>query len=234
MDEESPLRVPLNHPACTEAIGTAWKSQSCLGQHQGWAQSPCLSILSGSRAVHGAHHAGLFAAPLWVAQASHCPSTIAVALLAGRNQDRKPQSRPALPASCCPQRCWAGRPLSPSSLRRLEAGLPSSSTALLKHLLGLVSLHPLSFKRKGQQASSRLLLCVRHIPSLPLISEGLLCARHYYRIWGYSSEQERQAPCPHGVSIHFILLHSERWDGIAMIPVSGNSKLRLREANAFS
>lgn len=48
---------------------------------RGWARSPCLPILSGSRAAHGAHHTGLFAAPLWVARASHCPSTIVVALL---------------------------------------------------------------------------------------------------------------------------------------------------------
>lgn len=48
---------------------------------RGWAWCPCLPILSGSRAAHWAHHTGLFAAPLWVARASHCPSTIVVALL---------------------------------------------------------------------------------------------------------------------------------------------------------
>lgn len=120
-------KTPSNHPAYTEGIGSAWKSRSCLGQRKGWAQSPCLAILSGSLAAHCAHHEGLFAAPLWVARASHCPSTIAVALLALRNQDRKPRSRPALPASCCPQRGWASAALSPSSPRRLEAGLPSST-----------------------------------------------------------------------------------------------------------
>lgn len=179
LGQELPPRVPLTTPPAWRALAPARKASCALGSARGWAQSSCLSILSGSRAAHCPHHAGPFAAPLWVArEASHCPSTIGVALLAPRNQDRKPQSRPALPASCCPQQCWASRPLSPSSLRRLEAGLPSSTTALLKHLLGAPVPRPWPFKRKGQQASSRLLLCVGHIPSLPLIVECLLCPRN--------------------------------------------------------
>lgn len=79
------LEGPFHHPACTEGIGAAWKGQSCRGQHGGWAQSPCLPIISGSRAAHYAHHTSLFAAPLWVARASHCPSTIVVACSCGES-----------------------------------------------------------------------------------------------------------------------------------------------------
>lgn len=74
-------RGSLQPPSCTEDIGAAWKSRSCFGQHEGWAQSPCLPILSVSRAAHCTHHTGLFAVPLWVARASNCSSTIVVAAL---------------------------------------------------------------------------------------------------------------------------------------------------------
>ena len=127
---------PLQPPSLPQrALARPGKADRALGS-KGWARSPCPPILSGSPAAHCAPHTGLFAATLWVAQASHCPSTMVVALLVRRNQDRKPDlgQRSQLPA--VPRLCWASMPLSPSSLRRLEAGLPSSGVALLKYPLG--------------------------------------------------------------------------------------------------
>ena len=183
------LEGAYHHPTLPEGIG------ACLAKPVvPWAVCgpdseplPARSFRAVSRSR--AQHSSLFAAPLWVARASRCPSTIAVAELLWGKWGRKPRSRPAAPHSQLPALPDVpGRlPCPPAPSGEAEGWTSRQHHRPWENILWeLLSAEPprhCLFKRiiSLPVARAGVLPCVRHrarqILTLPLIPEGLLCAR---------------------------------------------------------
>ena len=96
------LEGAFQHPARTKGIGAHLEKPMVPWAARGPDSEPLPAHSFWATSRDRAQHTSLFAAPLWVARASLCPSTIVVAVLLWGKWGRKPRSRPAAPRSQLP------------------------------------------------------------------------------------------------------------------------------------